>query len=574
MIDIILYAILDYMRSLSPIPLKRLKYVAETFYDFGFGIWINRLKLKYLVPLHKRYMRIARREAIPCPVEEECVDAIHQTPQRLRLALEQLGGAYVKLGQMLSLRADIIGEPIAAELKQLQDRVPAVPFTQIRSIIEKEFNAPLASLFSKFDQKPVGAASLAQVYHATLKDGTSVAVKVIRPGIEHIIRDDLLLLQFIARLIENHLIFSRPYHPKGIISEFTEWTNRELNLIHEATNIEHFRSLYGDDEHIFIPHVFWSHTSIRVLTMEFSDGIHLDYFKRYRQLKSSRKAIADIGMNLAFRQFFEHGFFHGDPHPGNFFVMKNNTLCLHDFGIVGRVSPDIRHELIGFYINFLEKDGETAIKHLVRMAHTNEQSNIDEFSRQAADILDKWFYSPTKGARISTSFYHIVISGAKYGVYFSSSIALLAKAIVTMESMALLLDPSFDITVRLRPYLNDLVRLQYKPEMLAKQGREFFMDSFHTLTTLPDAAQKLIQLARQGEMPVRLDAKNFQQIKIEIDRQADIRILSFVLVAIVLATAVILRLEGTTDILGIPLGIIGVASSIALGVQLLMRIRS
>lgn len=562
------------MNNIPALPFKRLKRVAEIMYDFGFGLWVGKLKLKYLVPLHKRYMRLRMQGEIPCPIEEKHTTNLSDAPRRLRLALEELGGAYVKLGQMLSLRADIVGEKMADELKKLQDAVPAIPFPLIKKSLEQTFNCPLKSVFAFFEKKPVGSASLAQVYRAKLKDGSTVAVKILRPGIDQTVREDMLLLQFVARLLEEYIPFARSYRPTAIIGEFVEWTKKELNLLNEATHIEHFRDLFADDDNIFIPRVFWDYSTQNILTMEFSEGIHLDDFKNYRKMKSTRKAIADIGMRLAFRQFFEYGFFHGDPHPGNFFVMENNTLCLHDFGIVGRVSSDIRHELIGFYVNFIEKDGDAAVKHLLHMAEINERSDTESFTHAALDELDRWFYAPTKGARISTSFYSVVMSGVRHGVRFPSSIALLAKAIVTMESMALMLDPSFDITERLKPYLDELMRLQFKPQTLAKQGRELIMDSFQIVNHLPDAAQKLVKLASQGEMPVRLDTKDFEQIKKEIDRQSDIRILSLVLVAVMLTTAFLLYLEGATTIFGIPLGYIGFAASVALGAFVIVRVQA
>ncbi|MBI2483784.1 AarF/ABC1/UbiB kinase family protein [Candidatus Uhrbacteria bacterium] len=562
------------MPSLPPLPIKRLKQVVETLYDFGFEIWVGRLKLKYVVPLHKRYMRLVRKDVVPCPLEEYYGGKVQDVPRRFRLVLEHLGGAYVKLGQMMSLRADIVGERIAQELRQLQDRVPSVPYADIKAAIEDEFDRPLSSVFSRFEQKPVGAASLAQVHKAILKDGTPVAVKVLRPGIEKAIRDDMLLLRYLAELAERHIEFTRRFHPIDFVNEFIEWTNKELDLVHEAINTEHFRSLYADSANLFIPRVYWDFTTKRILTMEFSNGIHLDDFKGYRKMKSSRKAIADIGMEIAFRQFFEVGYFHGDPHPGNFFVMSNNTLCLHDFGIVGRISDDMRKELIAFYINFLEKDGEAAATHLLRMAQTDERSDREGFIRSALDEFESWFYAPKKGARISNSLYRVVISGVRHGVRFPSSIALLAKSIVTMESMALLLDPSFNITQRLRPYLTELMKIQLKPEVIAKKGREFLTDSFQILEQLPEAAQKLIALARKGEMPVRLDIEDFERIRNEIDRQSDIRILSLVLIAILITTAIMLHIQGVSTILGIPFSTIGIIASIVLGVQLILRIKN
>lgn len=553
---------------------KRVREVVGVFYDLGFGAWIGRMRLRFVVPLHKRWMRLSAREKdLPCPVEEEALAELADLPKKLRLALERLGGTYVKLGQMLSLRADLVGQSVADELRELQDRVPPFPFAEVKATIEKELGKPLDRLFREFDRKPVGAASLAQVHRAVLPDGKTVAVKVLRPGIEDLAREDIALLRMLAKLLEDRLPVSRPYQPRRVIDEFQEWTMRELNLVNEGVNVEHFRSLYKDDERFYIPGVHWSHTTRRVLTIDFSHGIHLDDFASYKRMKCSRKAVADIGTRLVYSQFFEHGFFHGDPHPGNFFVLPGNVVCLHDFGIVGRVDERTRRELIGCFVDFLERDADGAIDHVLHMARTTARSDVDGFRREATAILERWFYSPTAGERLSTAFYRIVVSGASHGVRFPSSVVLLAKAIVTMEAMALMLDPKFDIAEKLRPYLRRILTLDLKSERLAKRGRDLALDAVNLLEDVPEAARKLMKLAKQEEVGIKVDTTDFDAIKAEIDRQSDVRMLTLFLVADLLATAVLLHLEGVERIGGVPLALVGVAIGAVLGLVVFSKIR-
>lgn len=562
------------MPSLPRIRLRRIRQVVGEFYELGFGTWIKKMELRYAVPLHKRFMRLSKKTRdLPCPMEEDLAAELRDFPKNFRLTLERLGGTFVKLGQMLSLRADLVTQPVADELRGLQGRVPPFSSDLARAAIEKEFGKPIGKIFKEFDDEPVGCASLAQVHRAVLPDGREVAVKVLRPGIEGLVREDVSLLKWLARQLEERVPSIRRFQPARAMEEFADWTLKELNLVNEAVNIEHFRSMFAGEEGIFIPAVEWRLTAKRVLTTEFSHGAPMDDFAAYRRLKSSRKKIAEIGTRLVYRQFFEFGFFHGDPHPGNFFVASNNSVCLHDFGIVGHLDTPLRRELIGCFVDFLEKDADGAIQHLLHMAHTDEQTDLAGFQSDVRLILERWFYGPTAGERLTTAFYKVIVSGLSRGVIFPTNIVLVAKAAMTMESMALMLDPDFDIVEQLRPYLNKLFVQEFKPERVAKRARETLLDAANLADSLPEAARKMIKLVSREEVGIKLDTREFLDIKKEIDRQTDVRLLSFFLVADLLATTVLLRLEGVERVAGLPLGSVGLLIAVILSVVVLLKIR-
>ncbi len=562
------------MSLIPKLHLGRVRQVTSAFYDLGFETWIKKIELHYLLPIRQRLLFWSKKnKTLPLLVEAEYESRKKEFPKRLRLALEKLGGTYIKLGQMLSLRADLVGEEIADELSKLQDAVLPFPFSQAKQIIEKELGKPLNKIFKKFDETPVGAASLAQVHKATLPDGKTVAVKILRPNIEAQVREDIALLKWAAKTIEERISSLKPFHPVKFVNEFADWTLRELNLINEATNIEHFRELFKGEEHIYIPLVHWQYATKKVLATDFSFGAKIDDFGAYPALNCSREEVAAIGVKLAFKQFFEFGFFHGDPHPGNLFIKNNNTICLHDFGIVGRIDENTRRELIGCYLDLFERDAEGATRHLLHIAALEENSDTDGFRRKVVEILETWLYTPGAGRRLSAAFYKMIISGASRKISFPQNVALLAKAVVTMESVALKIDPKFNLIESLRPYLNQLLTMELKPEAILKRGRETLLDSARLAVDLPEAARKFVKLLEQEAVGVRLDTREFIDIKREIDRQSDIRILSMILVADLLATSVLLHLEGVQKIAGIPLGAFGVTLAAFLTVAVLFKIR-
>ncbi len=562
------------MPLIPKLHLSRIRQVVSVFYDLGFAPGIKKIELHYLLPIRQRLLFWSKKnQTLPLLLEAKYEAQRKEFPKRLRLALEKLGGTYIKLGQMLSLRADLVGEDIADELSKLQDAVPPFTYHEAKQIIEKELGKPLNKIFKEFNEKPAGSASLAQVHKAVLPDGKIVAVKILRPNIELLAKEDILLLKWAAKTIEERVPSLKSFQPIKFVNEFADWTLRELNLINEATNIEHFRELFKDEEHIYIPEVHWEYSARKILVTNFSFGAHIDDFKAYSRLKCSRAEVAAIGVKLAFKQFFEFGFFHGDPHPGNLFIKENNTICLHDFGIVGRIDENMRRELIGCYLDLFERDAEGATRHLLHIAAVDENSDIDGFQRKVVEILETWLYTPGAGRRLSEAFYKMIISGASHKISFPQNVALLAKAVVTMESVALKIDPEFNLIESLQPYLNQLLTMELKPEAILKRSRETLLDSARLAADLPEAAKKLVKLLQQEAVGVRLDTREFIDIKREIDRQSDVRILSMILVADLLATAVLLHLEGVQKIAGIPLGGFGITIAAFLGVAVLFKIR-
>src|SRR3989344_1560988 len=298
---------------------SRLRQIAVVLAEQELFFLVDRLKLKRHLPLNHQPRYLQNKSDLP---------------RRLRLAMENLSGAFIKLGQLLSLRADLIPKEYAQEFSRLQDEVKPFKFEKVKEVIEKEFQKSLSEIFIKFDPNPIAAASVGQVHKAMLNNGKIVAVKVQRPGIEKIFEVDIALLYHLAVLLEKHYPELKDYNLVDIVKEFEEYTKNELDYICEARNIDVFHSNFKDDP-IKIPKVYWEYTTRRVLTMEFINGVKIT------QVKSNRRMYVRQIVESYLKQTMEYGIFHADPHPGNIFVMENQRLALLDFGIVGHISGEL-----------------------------------------------------------------------------------------------------------------------------------------------------------------------------------------------------------------------------------------
>ena len=304
--------------------------------------------------------------------------------------------------------------------------------------------------------------SLAQVHRAHLKDGTEVAVKIQRSNIKTIIEQDIHILFSLAHLAERFVPEPRPYQPLRVIKEFADWALRELNFKVEGNNAERFRFAFKDNQYIHIPIIYWELTTPRILTMEFAHGVKADDKAGIRKLGSNPKQLALNGVGAFFQQFLIDGFFHADPHPGNFFAMKDNVLCLHDFGMVGYLTPEQRKELVSCFVAFENKDIDGYLKHFMHLAMTSEKSDISGFQKDASEILSKLFFTPDQPS-IAWAFFRLINKGAQREIKFPADLALFGKAIITTEAMGMKLYPQFDFNKELQPFVEKALRAYLDP---------------------------------------------------------------------------------------------------------------
>ena len=545
--------------------LNRLRQIITVLFEAGFGFIIDRLRLRYLVPLRLRLSQRFKRLKAPAKPE------IKPPQVRLRESFEKLGPSFMKLGQILSLRPDLVGFEYAKELEKLQSRAATFSFEQVEKIIQKEFGRPIETLFKSFEKKAFAAASLAQVHRAVLKDGTQAAVKVQRPNVEETIKKDIHILFFLAFLLEKYIPESKPLRPTQVVKEFAAWTMRELDFKVEATNTERFRYNLKDEPDIKIPKVYWDLTSQKVLTMEFVDGVKLDEEERLAKMKLSRELLARNAVKVLLKQFLIDGFFHADPHPGNFFVLKNNIICLHDFGMVGYVSPEMRSEMVSYFMSFINQDMENSLKHLLDVAEVREGSDVEGFKQEVSSILSAWFYSPAKES-IATSFFKAISASVKYNIVFPSNLVLLGKAMLATEAMAKRFYPKFDFNEQFAAFVGMVYRSAFDPRAAAKDFQDNMFDYLAFLKKLPEHTLKLLEKFEKGDIGVKINIEEFIEVKEEIDRQNDVRILAGLTAITLLTSALVMNIE-EARIFGISLGRIGLLIGFVLIIWLFNLVR-
>lgn len=531
--------------------LNRLRKILTVIFEAGGKIVVEKLRLKYLVPWSCRIRCLFHRlEPEKCLVRMKEGKPVVSS-EILREVLEKLGPTFIKMGQVLSLRADLVGEEISNELAKLQSDVAPFPYVEARQIITEELKQPPDAVFQSIEKNPVASASLAQVHRAYLKDGTEVAVKVQRPHIKETIEKDIHILFYLAHLAERFLPKLRPYQPVRVVKEFADWTLRELDFKVEGNNAERFRFAFKENAHIKIPLIYWDYTSTRVLTMEFVHGVKANDLEGIEHLSVNPRQLALYGVGAVFQQFLIDGFFHADPHPGNFFAMKGDVLCLHDFGMVGYLTQQQRTELVSCFIAFVDKNIDGFFKHFMHLATLSDTSDVAAFQKDTSVILSEFFFS-TSQPSISRVFYRIINKGARYGISFPADLTLFGKAIVTTEAMGLKLYPDFNFNEELQPFVDKSLKIYLSPRRMFETFKTDIFDYLEFFKALPEKLAKI----ESGGVRIKFDSSEFLEFKREFDRQNDLRVLGAATIAFFFASSIFLYLDGIKSIGGLPVSTI------------------
>lgn len=486
--------------------LKRFGVITATIFEEGFGVLLQKAKLSWAVPLECK---------IRCYLKA-CVGMWSQNipeeefPIRLRKMLIKLGPTFVKFGQVLSLRPDIIPSNLTTELSKLTNQVPPFPYQQVKILVEKELGKPIEKLFKEFDREPLAAASLAQVHKAVLFDGTKVAVKIQRPGIRKMVGEDIDILRFLASRIEQQVPEWRIFRPKQLVEEFAQTIGRELDFTIEAVHAKRFGAMFAGEPSVKVAKVFSEYSSRSVMTMELINGVKLDDEKALQKAHIDKQVLAQNGVNALLRQVFVEGFFHADPHPGNYFALPENVFAFIDYGMVGRLSVTDRRELAAFFISFLNQDSESAIKHLWHLVEVGPNANRMSFEHDVDDILHEWFGAKLKDISLARTFMRIMDSGRRNRIYFPSSFAYLGKSLLTTEAMGMSLDPEFDFAKQMKPYAMQILKKEIDPKNLKQKLQDTALDYYSYLEEGPEMIMQTLKKVQNGQLEVKINQEEFE----------------------------------------------------------------
>lgn len=439
--------------------------------------------------LHRIVSTLARRL-----VDPDLVD--RPFPVQLRRRLESLGPTYIKLGQILSLREDLLPSSVTDELKRLLDRLPAVPFDSLLSTIEQGLGRPAAEAFLWIDPEPLGSASIAQVHRATTADGDDVILKVVKPGIPEAIRRDARLLRLLGRGL--NLVAGR-YQPKRVVDEFCEYTLREVDLEREADNAETFASHFRDMPDVVFPRVYRAYSCGTVLCMQPLDGLRPDTPEARALAPEDRDRLIDLGAASIIRMLYRDGFFHADLHPGNLVILPGPKVGFIDLGMVGRFDGELKRTLLYYYYCLVMGDAENAARYLCALAETGPRGDAAGFRREVEEIARRWHRKATfEGFSLGRLILESVGRGGHYRMYFPVEMVLMVKALVTFEGVGHVLRPGFDVGEVSRPHIQRIFLSQFSPMRLVREGLRGAPELMDALVKAPLLVTEGIQVLERS----------------------------------------------------------------------------
>ncbi|HOD75225.1 MAG TPA: AarF/UbiB family protein [Syntrophorhabdaceae bacterium] len=541
--------------------LKRYSQIASVLAHHGFTEVLDRLKARYRAP-RKRKPLIKERVAEGPPI-----------PVRLRLVFEELGPTFIKLGQILSSRPDILPPDYIKELSKLQDDVPPFPFEEARTLLETQLRHPLRELFSSFEEKPVAAASLAQVHRARTPAGEEVAVKIQRIGIEEVIETDIRILREFAGLAERHVPESRYFGPLELVEGFARTIRHELDFVREGRNIDRFKAHFISTPTVYIPKVHWDLTSSKVLTIEFITGIKISDVDRLTAAGLDRKTIALNGANLTLEEIFELRRFHADPHPGNIFVLDNNVIAPVDFGMTGTIDEETSEQMTGIFVAVMQKDVDTLVGLLRTIGIVGEPYDDRAFKRELHDLFDRYYGVPLNRLDIGTITRELMTIVHRHKLRLPSEFAMIGKALLISEGVGRLLDPEFNIIETARPYARRILLRRFDPARQLRGLSRVADEVIALLRALPADTREILTMMRKGKLAMRFEHRGLELLTDELDRSSNRISFALVIAALIIGSSLIFQTGVGPTVFGYPvLGLGGFLLASILGVWLLIGI--
>lgn len=518
---------------------QRLKQILGAFSKYGFVDVVDRMRLGKFLP--SRLAAYAESQAD------------RTTHERLRMAFEELGPTFVKLGQLLSTRSDLVPENFIEEFTKLQDNVQPLSFEVVKTSVEKELNRKLEDAYSYFAEAPLAAASIGQVHEARLPGGESVVVKVQRPEIEKVIETDISLLAFLAGLLEKYVPESRTLGPRTIVDEFFRTLSYELDFVVEANNMGKMAENMAVFPEIVIPKVYKSHSTQKVLTLEKLEGIRVNDLKAMDAAGIDRKRVVEVGSKAFFKSVMIDGLFHGDLHGGNLFVLPGSRLGIVDFGIVGRLSQRSRDQLANMVMSLLSEDYENLCYQYAELGAAGPSIDFDGFQREVRNALSPYVGLSLGDINVGRILIEATRIASKYNIQVPGDWMMVFKAILTIEGMGRTLDPDFDLIATSEEMVKQLVREQYSPQRISKEFMWVAKDLATLLQAIPRQVRWMMRKFNSNDFAFEIKSQELDGIRVQVEDGMRRMSLSLLSAGLFIAGSVALGHDSSTTLGGIPL---------------------
>lgn len=483
----------------------------------------------------------------------------------LRLAMEDLGPAFIKLGQLLCTRPDLIGTEEAEDLKKLRDNTPTTPFDQMKQVIEEQLSQPLEEVYSQFNETPLGSASIGQVYKATLKEtGEQVAVKVQKPGIRDIIIADVTIMKNLAMKADKYITKTRTYNLPAMVREFERSIFKELDYMEEVMNMQKVTHNFENEDYVKIPKVYTDYCGDKVITMELIDGFEVTELFDNQKEGIDNKQIANYGIRSYFKQVILDGFFHADPHPGNMFITPDGRVCYIDFGMMGTLSEEFRGNLARLILLLLDGNSNNLIKQLVYMKIITPEQDTEELRMDIEDLLAR--YMGAELDQMDGILEKLINTMIKHNVILPREFVMIGRGVALIEDTGNKLDPEFNATEEIQKLSSQIVKQKLNPSNLITGGVNYIVEIEHLLKDLPDRVNSTLNKVEQGEIEVNLNHTGLDDFKNQIS-------VSLIISALIIGSSLAILADKGPRILDISvIGFLGFVVSAILGIYVIIGI--
>ena len=522
--------------------LPRLREISSVLIRYGLGDLVRRAGVSTLLERTGQVLQWGQASEVA-----------HLEPQqRARLALEQLGPTFVKLGQILSTREDLLPPAWTDELNRLYSRVAPVPFDDLLPQIEQALGRSPFEVFANLEREPYAAASIAQIHRASLPSGTPVILKIRRPGIVAKVDADLRILEHLAHLAEQEIPELRRYRPVDVVGQLRRSLERELDLAVEARNTERLARNFAGDLDVLVPRVYWEWTSSSMNVQEHIEGIRGDDLEAIDNAGLDRKAIAARSVDAILKMILVDGFFQADPHPGNVMCLPGNRIALIDFGMVGRLSAARRSQIVNLLAGFVHHDEETMLEVLLDW-RSNEAVNEARLAADLGELAVDYSDAQLKDLKIGTLLHRVSAILREHSIVLPADLALLFKALITLEGFGRQYDPEFRLVDRAEPFLNRAMSERYQPVDTLRRGQATLSDFLGLVASVPRDLARLVKDARHGRMRVELDLKRLDAFGDRMHSAIDRATIGIMTASLVVGSSIVMTVAGGPTVFGVSL---------------------